>query len=96
MVLQIPDLGGEIVAIDDGGLYLRVEKEKGRFIVARNMVALLDAKRNLKVIEGKPVISDKCLSQMTCEAILARATDSLDEFQDERYTNLFLIDPVTE
>ncbi|KAJ0133125.1 F-box/WD repeat-containing protein 11 [Fusarium oxysporum f. sp. albedinis] len=86
MGLQILDLGGEVTAIDDGGFCLKVEEENGRFTVVRNMVALLEAKRNLKVIEGKPVISDECLSQMTCEAILARATDPLDEFQDESVT----------
>ncbi|KAG5788158.1 hypothetical protein H9Q69_012774 [Fusarium xylarioides] len=84
--LEIPDLGGHIVAVDDGGLCLRIEEEKDRFVVVRNMVALLEAKRSLKVVEGKPGISDECLAQMTCEAILARATDPLDEFQDESVT----------
>ncbi|SCO54458.1 uncharacterized protein FFNC_15523 [Fusarium fujikuroi] len=95
MRLQILDLGGEVVAIDDGGFCMKLDEENGRFIVVRNMVALLEAKRNLKVIEGKPAISDECLSQMTCEAILARATDPLDEFQDERCVHLSFVDPVT-
>lgn len=94
--LEIPDLAGHIVAVDDGGLCLRMEEEKDRFVVVRNMVALLEAKRSLKIIEGKPMISDKCLAQMTCEATLARATDPLDEFQDERCVNLFFFDPVTD
>ncbi|KAH7205369.1 uncharacterized protein BKA55DRAFT_530617, partial [Fusarium redolens] len=84
--LEIPDLGGHIVSVDDGGLCLKMDEEKDRFVVVRNMVALLEAKRSLKVVEGKPVISDECLAQMTCEAILARATDPLDEFQDESVT----------
>ncbi|RBA19665.1 hypothetical protein FPRO05_08965 [Fusarium proliferatum] len=84
--LEIPDLAGYIVAVDDGGLCLRMEEEKDRFVVVRNMVALLEAKRSLNIIEGKPMISDKCLAQMICEATLARATDPLDEFQDESVT----------
>ncbi|KAI1009982.1 hypothetical protein LB503_011564 [Fusarium chuoi] len=84
--LEMPDLGGHIIAVDDGGLCLKMEEEKDRFVVVRNMVALLEAKRSLKIVEGKPIISDECLAQMTCEAILARATDPLDEFQDESVT----------
>lgn len=93
--LEIPDLGRHIVAVDDGGLCLRMEEEKDRFVVVRNMVALLEAKRSLKIVEGRRVISDECLAQMTCEAILARATDPLDEFQDERCVDVFSVDPVT-
>ncbi|KAI1013593.1 hypothetical protein LB504_013162 [Fusarium proliferatum] len=44
------------------------------------MVALLEAKRRLKISNSRPVISDDCLAQVACEAILAQATDPLAEF----------------
>ncbi|PNY26775.1 Uncharacterized protein TCAP_03288, partial [Tolypocladium capitatum] len=61
-----------IVATDDGGLYLRQE-EMGVFKVEKPLVAIMEAKGQFHHIEnGRPVISDRCFAQMTCEALVAR------------------------
>lgn len=76
-VCEFLELVGEVTAINERGVFLRLEDQNGRFKVARNMVALLEAERNLKIIEGKPEISYQCLLQMTCEVVaslLARAS----------------------
>ncbi|KAF5669885.1 hypothetical protein FDENT_11398 [Fusarium denticulatum] len=86
MDLEIPGLSAGVIAVDDGGLYLKAKDEEGHFVITRSMVALFEAKRSLNVVDGKPVISDECLAQMTCEAILARATDLFDEFPSTSVT----------
>ncbi|SCO54662.1 uncharacterized protein FFNC_15614 [Fusarium fujikuroi] len=86
MSLRIPGLDSPIVAIDDGGLCLQVEQRDGHFTTPSTMVALLEAKRCLTISNGRPVISDDCLAQMACEAILARATDPLAEFETPSVT----------
>ncbi|KAL3469650.1 hypothetical protein BJX99DRAFT_251810 [Aspergillus californicus] len=64
-----------IVAVDDGGLCLRQESGEG-FIVARNNVALFEAKTRFQcILEGSPIITDRCFAQMVCEALAARLTD---------------------
>ncbi|KAF5974424.1 Purine-cytosine permease FCY22 [Fusarium bulbicola] len=65
----------EVTAIDDGGLYLR-DNEIGSTQVLKPHVALIEAKRQFQRIEnGRPIISDPCLAQMTCEALAARLSD---------------------
>ncbi|KAG5655144.1 hypothetical protein KAF25_001917, partial [Fusarium avenaceum] len=80
LALDIPSLEGSIVSIDDGGLRLRL---LGKRRPGNNFVALLEAKRCLKVLDGRPVISDDCLAQMTCEAIVTKATQP-SQFPDDR------------
>ncbi|EQL03012.1 hypothetical protein OCS_01280 [Ophiocordyceps sinensis CO18] len=73
-----------VVAIDDGGLCLRVEKS-GVFQVVKNRVAILETKKRFQCFEGgRPTISDECFAQMTSEALVARLVDPLDELT-ERY-----------
>lgn len=65
-----------ITAIDDGGLCSRDENNAKEFILQNDHVAILEAKRKFQCFEeGKPIISDACLAQMTCEALLARFVD---------------------
>ncbi|KAF5531575.1 hypothetical protein FMEXI_12906 [Fusarium mexicanum] len=90
MDLEIPGLSAGILAVDDGGLHLKAKDEEGHFVITRSMVALFEARMSLNVVHGKPVISDECLAQMTCEAILARATDLFDEFPGTRYVYAWL------
>ncbi|KFY98360.1 hypothetical protein V500_01725 [Pseudogymnoascus sp. VKM F-4518 (FW-2643)] len=83
-----PVLERRLVATDDGGLCLR-QRSNDSFTVVKNRVALLEAKRRFQCIEnGKPVISDNCLAQMTCEALVARLTDPLKEFRHGRYSTV--------
>ncbi|KAL4923027.1 uncharacterized protein BDV17DRAFT_25677 [Aspergillus undulatus] len=78
-----PRLGRKITATDDGGLCLR-EELQGAFRVSKNRVAILEAKKHFQCLEdGRPVISDKCFAQMTCEALVARLTDPLGELQHD-------------
>jgi hypothetical protein len=59
-----------ITAIDDGGLCLRVKASR---LVVSPYYVLIEAKRQLLVVNNRPVVSDEVLAQMTCEAIAARA-----------------------
>ncbi|KND90961.1 hypothetical protein TOPH_04347 [Tolypocladium ophioglossoides CBS 100239] len=64
-----------IGATDDGGLHLRQEVD-GVFTVARPHIAILEAKSRFHSLEnGRPIISDRCFAQMTCEALVARLAD---------------------
>ncbi|KAF9775562.1 hypothetical protein IL306_006323, partial [Fusarium sp. DS 682] len=84
MSLKIPGLDKPIIAIDDGGLSLfKVEAGTRPSTEPKVMLALLEAKRRLVVDDGKPVISDECLAQMTYEAILARARPDLEQIKNE-------------
>ncbi|KAF5971629.1 hypothetical protein FBULB1_9106 [Fusarium bulbicola] len=74
---EMRGLKKQFVAIDDGGLSLKLDEGP----VA---VALLEAKRRLVVDNGRPKISDECLAQMTCEAILARDRPSQERLTNER------------
>ncbi|KAF5591544.1 uncharacterized protein FSUBG_10470 [Fusarium subglutinans] len=74
---EMRGLKKQFVAIDDGGLSLKLDEGP----VA---VALLEAKRRLVVDNGRPKISDECLAQMTCEAILARDRPNLERLKGER------------
>ncbi|KAF5562522.1 hypothetical protein FPHYL_5618 [Fusarium phyllophilum] len=82
MSLQIPGVDGAIIAIDDGGLSLKVNI--GPSDKPNVAIALLEAKRRLVVDHGKPKMSDECLAQMTCEAILARARSPGEQVDNER------------
>ncbi|KAJ9413760.1 hypothetical protein FOXG_16406 [Fusarium oxysporum f. sp. lycopersici 4287] len=82
MVSQISELKKQFVAVDDGGLILRVEG--GVSTGPHIAIALLEAKRRLVVDDNKPRISDECLAQMTCEAILARAIPAEEQLGNER------------
>ncbi|RTE68701.1 hypothetical protein BHE90_016918 [Fusarium euwallaceae] len=78
-----PFLNHNVVAIDDGGLCLR-RQIGGSFVLSRNQVVALEAKRRFQIIEdGRPVISDECFAQMACEAIAARLVDPLEELRHE-------------
>ncbi|RSL43123.1 hypothetical protein CEP53_011845, partial [Fusarium sp. AF-6] len=78
-----PFLNHNVVAIDDGGLCLR-RQIGGSFVLSRNQVVALEAKRRFQIIEdGRPVISDECFAQMVCEAIAARLVDPLEELRHE-------------
>ncbi|KAF4502373.1 hypothetical protein FAGAP_1434 [Fusarium agapanthi] len=74
---EMRGLKKQFIAIDDGGLSLKFDEGP----VA---VALLEAKRRLVVDNGRPKISDECLAQMTCEAILARDRPDLERLKGER------------
>jgi hypothetical protein len=81
-----PLLGRKMIATDDGGLCLR-ENSRGIFKVSKNRVAILEAKRQFRCLEeGRPIISDSCFAQMTCEALVARLADPYGELQHNRYS----------
>ncbi|KAF9774889.1 hypothetical protein IL306_007069 [Fusarium sp. DS 682] len=82
MVSDFEELEKQLVAIDDGGLSLKVNI--GPPAKPNVAIALLEAKRRLVVDHGKPKISDECLAQMTCEAILARARSPGEQVKNER------------
>ncbi|PHH62828.1 hypothetical protein CDD81_6628 [Ophiocordyceps australis] len=67
-------------AIDDGGICLRVKNRAGVFRLQNNHVALIECKRRITAFKnGEPRISDTCLAQLTCEALLARGLQSNDD-----------------
>ncbi|KAG5764821.1 hypothetical protein H9Q72_007088 [Fusarium xylarioides] len=82
MVSDFEELEKQLVAIDDGGLSLKVNI--GPSDKPNVAIALLEAKRRLVVDHGKPKMSDECLAQMTCEAILARARSPGEQVDNER------------
>ncbi|KAL5619872.1 hypothetical protein FOBRF1_003118 [Fusarium oxysporum] len=75
MSLETTGLNGQIIAIDDGGLTLKPDEDNGAFPDPDVTVALVQAKRCLKVDGGSPMISDECLAQMVYAAIMARDRD---------------------
>jgi hypothetical protein len=88
LAVSTPILGRMVVATDDGGLCLR-QQSGGAFKTLRNRVAILEAKRRFQCLEnGKPIISDNCFAQMTCEALVARLADPHRELQNSRYTHI--------
>ncbi|KAH8650721.1 hypothetical protein BGZ61DRAFT_469240 [Ilyonectria robusta] len=77
-----PYLLRRIVATDDGGLYLRQEGASASMIL-NHRVAMLEAKKRFQCIEdGRPIISDNCLAQMTCEALALRLTDHVEGMEE--------------
>ncbi|KAJ5558043.1 hypothetical protein N7535_009533 [Penicillium sp. DV-2018c] len=74
-----PQLQRKVIAIDDGGLIYRQHHRHeitGLCIVAKSRVVVLEAKRQFQSLEkGRPIISDNCFAQMTCEALVARLAD---------------------
>ncbi|KAJ5545556.1 hypothetical protein N7461_007860 [Penicillium sp. DV-2018c] len=67
-----PKLTRRIVAIDDGGLCFR-EEILGISRVMESPAVILEAKRQFECLEqGRPIISDNCLAQMTREVLAAR------------------------
>ncbi|RKK31171.1 hypothetical protein BFJ66_g15968 [Fusarium oxysporum f. sp. cepae] len=72
---DLPSGDNSIIAIDDGGLTLKLDEDNGAFPDLDFTVALVEAKRCLKVDGGSPMISDECLAQMVYAAILARDRD---------------------
>ncbi|EXL91140.1 hypothetical protein NOF04DRAFT_18145 [Fusarium oxysporum II5] len=75
MSLETTGLNGQIIAIDDGGLTLKPDEDNGAFPDPDVTVALVEAKRCLKVDGGSPMISDECLAQMVYAAVMARDRD---------------------
>ncbi|ATY67279.1 hypothetical protein A9K55_000027 [Cordyceps militaris] len=64
-----------LVAVDDGGLCLRQNKE-GVWVNVAKRVLMLEAKNRFQYFDdGKPTISDDCLAQMTCQALAAKLCD---------------------
>lgn len=81
---SMPLLQRNVVATDDGGLCMRQQKG-GSFVLTKNQVAALEAKRRFQLVEnGRPVISDECFAQMACEAIAARLVDPLRELWHDK------------
>ncbi|RSL77225.1 hypothetical protein CEP51_009257 [Fusarium floridanum] len=79
----MPLIHRRVVAIDDGGLCMR-QQMGSSFVLTKNQVAVLEAKRRFQLVEdGRPVISDECFAQMACEAITARLVDPLEELWHE-------------
>lgn len=77
--VKSPFLKRKLVATDDGGLCRRVAQDNV-FSVDKERVAILEAKRHFQFLEnGRPIISDGCLAQMTCEALVARLADPFAE-----------------
>jgi len=69
-----------MIAIDDGGLCLRRQNQDGSFALAKNHVALLEAKTQFHCVEnGRPVISNRSFAQMVCEALATRVSNMGDE-----------------
>ncbi|PHH81002.1 hypothetical protein CDD82_1383 [Ophiocordyceps australis] len=61
-------------AEDDGGICYRKRHPKEGLQIIDNHIAILEAKREVTAfVDGRPHISDRCLGQMTCEAILMRS-----------------------
>ncbi|KAJ5105281.1 hypothetical protein NUU61_002628 [Penicillium alfredii] len=80
-----PILNRKLVAIDDGGLCLR-KQSNGRFALFKNHLAILEGKRHFQCLKnGQPIISDGCLAQMTCEALVASIADPFDELRPNGY-----------
>jgi hypothetical protein len=68
-----PTLGPiTLSAIDDGGLCRRVKTEAGDFVIDDNYVAILEAKKECKIMDGDQVIQDMILGQVTCQAMAVR------------------------
>ncbi|KIL83657.1 hypothetical protein FAVG1_13115 [Fusarium avenaceum] len=81
--LDLPKLDKYIVYIDDGGLRRRICGQD-RSSPENNFIALLEAKKRLNVSsDGKRFISDECLAQMVCEAIVAKANHE-SAFRDDK------------
>lgn len=88
--LDLPKLDKHIVSIDDGGLRRRICGQD-RSSPENNFIALLEAKKRLNVSsDGKRFISDECLAQMVCEAIVAKANHK-SAFRDDKYRLLTLM-----
>ncbi|KKK13636.1 hypothetical protein P175DRAFT_0556954 [Aspergillus ochraceoroseus IBT 24754] len=79
LAVSTPILRRKIVATDDGGLCRRLESGDV-FTVGRERVAIVEAKKQFQCLEnGRPIISDNCFAQMTCEALVARLADPFTE-----------------
>lgn len=82
-----PVLGRLLVAVDDGGLCLR-QKAGHVFRTLRNRVVMFETKGKLQCLEnGRPILSDACLAQMTCQALTARLADPQKELTGGRYVH---------
>lgn len=85
--LDLPKLDKHIVSIDDGGLRRRIYG-RDRNLPENSFIALLEAKKRLNVSnDGKRFISDECLAQMVCEAMVAKANHE-SAFRDDKYLRL--------
>ncbi|KAM3505739.1 hypothetical protein MY10362_002770 [Beauveria mimosiformis] len=81
-------LGHSLVAVDDGGLCLR-RLHEGVYQTNRKYVLMLETKNKLQCFhEGRPIISDACLAQMTCQALTAKIADPLTELVHGRLLTL--------
>lgn len=74
--VTLPATGRRLTARDDGGIRIRMENEEGRYVPCHgvdNLLAILEAKKAFaKIDDGRPVMTDEWLAQMTCEALAAR------------------------
>jgi hypothetical protein len=64
--------GAEIRAIADGELILYTRRDGTPYEAVAHRRALLEAKPVLKVVDGKPIVTDGLLGQITCEALAMR------------------------
>jgi hypothetical protein len=79
LTVSTPVLRRKIVATDDGGLCRRLESGDV-FTVDKERVAIVEAKKQFQCLDnGRPIISDNCFAQMTCEALVARLADPFTE-----------------
>ncbi|QPH12402.1 hypothetical protein C2857_004574 [Epichloe festucae Fl1] len=78
-VASTPNGGRRVAAMDDRGLVLR-EFDEGRLLQKNDYVMLVEAKSEFqRIVDGKPILTDECLGQMTCEAMAARLKDFSEE-----------------
>jgi hypothetical protein len=62
---------------------LRQQKPGGGFVLARNHVAILEAKTQFQCLDnGRPIISDRGFAQMVCEALATRLSAVTDNSQE--------------
>ncbi|KAK5987034.1 hypothetical protein PT974_11150 [Cladobotryum mycophilum] len=80
----------KISATDDGGLYLWNDNDN---MIQQPTLAILETKKRFhRVDDGRPVIVDECLAQMTGEALAVRLAErSPDSFGDN--SHVFIIHP---
>jgi hypothetical protein len=79
--------GRQLTATDDGGLCLR-QNQNGIFRITKPHITMLEAKKRFHLIQnGRPIITDECFAQMTCEALAARIANQTS-YPDEKYNLL--------
>lgn len=87
LAIATPVFGRSLVYVDDGGLCLRQKNERV-FKTLKNRVVMFETKGKLNYLEdGRPILSDACMAQMTCQALTARLADPQKELADGRYVD---------